>query len=110
LNSKIKRYVVGGGGARSELWRQIIADVTGKQVFRATNEEASALGAGILAAAAVGLYEDVSQAARGMARWEETFTEPDAQRHEFYTRMFMDVYSGLYPALRETMSNLTLMY
>jgi len=51
----IERFIAVGGGSRSALWRQIIADVTGKAIYRASATEAAALGAGILAASAVHL-------------------------------------------------------
>jgi sugar (pentulose or hexulose) kinase len=44
-----------GGGSRSALWCQIVADVNGKVVKRASTADATNLGAGILAAAAVRL-------------------------------------------------------
>ena len=54
LDRPVERLLAVGGGARSRLWRQIIADVTGRPVYHADAPEASALGAGILAAAATG--------------------------------------------------------
>lgn len=62
-------YVTMGGGSRSKLWCQIMADVTGVPVLRSTTAEATCLGAGILAAAAVSWRRDVKAAADAMTTW-----------------------------------------
>ena len=94
------RFIVIGGGARSTLWCQIIADVTGTQVVRADTTEAAALGAGILAACAVGWYPNVREAVNVMSHLlPDTFT-PDPKRHEFYSKIFEQVYCHLFPALQ----------
>jgi sugar (pentulose or hexulose) kinase len=104
---RVTSYVVVGGGARSPLWCQIIADITGKPVVRASCLEATALGAGILAAAAAGLYSDVREAASAMTRTEATPFEPDLERHAFYSRLYDEVYRHLFPALRPYLDRLT---
>jgi sugar (pentulose or hexulose) kinase len=100
LGQPVQRYIAIGGGAQSDLWCQIIADITNKPVFRAAATEAAALGAGILAATAAGCYPDARQAAQGMARLLPRPTEPDPSRHEFYNRLFEEVYRPLFPALQ----------
>lgn len=107
VGQEVTSYKVVGGGARSPLWCQIIADVTGKPVFRATNPEATALGAGILAAAAVGLYRDAREAASAMTHTEATPFEPDHERHAFYSRLYEEVYRHLFPALQRYLYRLT---
>ncbi len=106
LNRKIDRYVAVGGGARSDLWCQIIADVTGKPVYRTHTHEATALGAGILAAYAAGWYSDVPQAAGEMVHHEERFFEPDGDRHDTYSHIYEEVYRHLFPSLQEHLSRL----
>ena len=74
--SKIDRLSITGGGARSRLWRQIVADVLDRTL--GYSQADSCLGAAMLAAAAVGEYADAGQAARGMLRTpEETRPQPD---------------------------------
>jgi xylulokinase len=97
---EIKRYIVVGGGARSNLWCQIIADVTGKQVYRANTTEAAALGAGILAASAVGWYSDACHAAQAMSRIVTEPFQPDPEQHELFSRIYSEIYLHLYPTLR----------
>jgi xylulokinase len=89
-----------GGGAQNDLWCQIVADITDKPVFRATTTEAAALGAGILAAAAVGCYANAREAAQEMTHILPQPIEPNALNHAFYSRLFEDVYRPLFPALQ----------
>ena len=64
--SAIGEILMLGGGSRSPLWCQIIADALGRTVKLVREQESTALGAGIHAAAAAGLYGDIRAAADGM--------------------------------------------
>jgi xylulokinase len=102
----IERYIAVGGGARSKLWCQIIADVTGKAIFLADTYEASALGAGILAAVGSGLFREPFSAAEAMTRIQPQPFLPDAERGAFYQKLYSEVYSTLYPTLRASLNKL----
>jgi xylulokinase len=93
-------FILMGGGSRSALWCQIIADVTGKRATRAGTTEASALGAGILAAAAAGWYPNAREAANAMTTTGRTF-EPSEATHLIYDRLFSEVYRGLFPVVQQ---------
>ena len=103
----IECFVATGGGARHSIWLQIIADITGKPVFRSVTLETAALGAGILAASAVGLYPNVRDAATAMTHVEQMPIEPDARRSDLYNRIYEEVYRHLFPALQPYLSRLT---
>lgn len=106
LGQAVTRYIAIGGGAQSDLWCQIIADVTGKPVFRAAAADAAALGAGILAAVAAGCHADTRQAAREMTHILPQPIEPNPARHGFYSRLYEEVYRGLFPALQPHLDRL----
>jgi xylulokinase len=91
--------VVIGGGARSDLWAQIKADILGCPVYRPRYTEAASLGAAILAATAVGLITDPEATARKWNPPVETFTpNPEAtQIYQDRRRLFDDVYTALVP-------------
>lgn len=92
-----------GGAARSDLWMQIIADVTGREVRTLTEDVEAAIGAALLAAYGVGLASE-SDVARGWVGFDSrAMPREDAVRA--YDRAF-DVYKGLYPALRSAMHTL----
>jgi xylulokinase len=83
-----------GGGASSPLWLQIKADVTGKPVCALRDAEAGALGCVMLAAAAIGRFRNLREAARAMIAVGETYP-PDPARHEQYkerTLQFQELY------------------
>lgn len=61
-----------GGGAQSPLWCQMIADATGLPVVQSRSLEASSLGAGMSAAAALGWFPDMTAAAEGMSQRGDT--------------------------------------
>lgn len=107
LHEKISRLVVVGGGASSSTWCQIIADVTGKPVFRSMTREVAALGAGILAAQAVGFYADVPSAATAMTHIESESFTPDPGRFTFYSNLYEQVYRHLFPAMQNYLDRLT---
>ncbi len=106
LGRSVKRFVAMGSGAESSLWRRIIADVTGIPVQLSGTADAAALGAGIIAAAGAGLYKDAHEAAEKMTRMLPDRFEPDRERHEFYSRIFDEVYEPLFPATRSCADNL----
>ena len=110
LGKPLERFIVMGGGAHSDLWCQIIADITGKPVYRTLNLEAAALGAGILAAAAVGFYPDILQAVQGMADIQSRPFLPDEKRQAFYQRLYEEVYVHLFPALQPYLQRLASQY
>ncbi|MBX3080076.1 MAG: FGGY-family carbohydrate kinase [Anaerolineae bacterium] len=105
-NVPLTEYILMGGGSRSALWCQIVADVSGKRATRASTAEATNLGAGVLAATAVGWYPDVRTAANAMTSNERSF-EPNEKMHKIYDRLFKEVYVEIFPALQKTINRLT---
>jgi xylulokinase len=94
----IDHFVAIGGGASSDLWAQILADVTARPVRRSTATEASSLGAAMAAAGGAGWYPSLAQAAAAMAsRTVRTF-EPDAPRVARYADL-RAIHSDLWPTL-----------
>lgn len=91
--------IVIGGGARSDLWAQIKADILGIPVHRPRYTEAASLGAAILAAASVGLIDDPEAAARAWNPPDRTFT-PNPEATPVYRnrrQLFDDLYAALVP-------------
>jgi ribulose kinase len=91
-----------GGGARSELWLQIHADMTGIPLYLpALTHEASVLGTAICAAVGAGLFPDLKTAANTMVRIVRQI-DPDPQHHSAYGDLYRH-YLATYPALRDLM-------
>jgi xylulokinase len=102
----IKAFVAIGGGASSDLWCQIIADVCGKTVLRCQTVEASSLGAAMCAATGAGWYASAAGAAEGMAGRITMGNEPVSQNVTRYAEL-MSIYREIYPRLRESFSQLS---
>ena len=103
LGVRVEEIRIAGGGARSRLWLQILADVLGRPVRPALNPDASACGAAALAmAAATG--RDLAALA---ADWAQTgrLVEPVAAHAAVYERLY-GVFSRLYPVVAPTMHEL----
>ena len=98
-----ERLVVVGGASHSDLWMQIIANVTGRPVFTIAEDVEAPLGAALLAAYGAGLI-DAAQVQRG---WVQPVQRalPDAAAHARYSALF-EQYVALYPALKDVMHRL----
>ncbi|MEN6521170.1 MAG: xylulokinase [Armatimonadota bacterium] len=91
-----------GGGARSALWRQIEADITGKEHVTVNTEEGPAFGAALLAGVGTGVYPSVIEACKSAIRVEKS-TEPIQNNipiYERYYRVYQDLYKSLKPDFR----------
>ncbi|HEV7253007.1 MAG TPA: FGGY family carbohydrate kinase [Mesorhizobium sp.] len=93
---RINHYVAIGGGAKSRLWRHMLADASGKPVHVSDTVEASALGAGMLAAAGAGWFSSIEAAADAMAGATQAY-EPDPAHFDRYAAL-LDIYRDLYAA------------
>ncbi len=86
-----------GGGARSRLWLQLKADITGIPVVTPRITEAAAFGAALLAGTGAGLWGSAADGAERFLELTDTYG-PDPKRHEAYSRQY-DLYRELYPAV-----------
>jgi len=76
-----------GGGSRSNLWNQIYSDVLNVTCVRNVIEEATSLGAAILAASGAGLFPDIAKAAENLCNIDQKW-HADKERHEFYEKIY----------------------
>ena len=88
-----------GGGGKSPLWRQMLADVFGLPVATTVNTEGPALGVAILAGVGAGLYPSVEEACRAMIHVNAPQL-PIAENQPKYAAVY-EVYKQLYPANKE---------
>lgn len=87
---------ISGGGAKSPIWQQIIADVLGAPLVNINTTEGGAFGAAILASVGAGIFADVATACEKMIQTGESVAvgENQAVYQERY-----NIYQNLYPAL-----------
>jgi xylulokinase len=107
MERSIDKFVAVGGGTKSGVWCQIIANITGKPIYLSTTSDASSLGAAIQAAYGAGLFADMPSAAAAMTRINPTPFLPNQAQFEFYCQLYDDVYLHLFPALQPYLAKLT---
>ena len=105
LDQPIEVYLALGGGSRSALWCQIVADATRRRVIACREVETTSLGAAMHAAAAIGWFDSIADAAEAMSG-EGASYEPDDRGVELYGRLF-DVYREIYPSLSKLFPRLS---
>jgi xylulokinase len=98
LGARPERVIMAGGGARSQLWQQIVADVFSLPVQRLNVGEQSALGAILLAGGGVGLF-DPGPTAQTWATYGPP-VEPDGQHHALYQKL-LTLFRSAYQKHRE---------
>jgi xylulokinase len=94
----IEQVRVSGGGAKSQLWQQILADVLGVELVTVNTTEGAAYGAALLASVGSGCFESVPAACEATIRLTGS-TQPAGD-----TRIYQDYYPryrALYPALAD---------
>lgn len=95
---KIGRTMLCGGGAKSPLWRKIVADVLNMPVDVPQTEQGPAFGAAMLAMVGCGEYETVKDAAKTIVRVKETVlpNEKISESYSFKYNHFTKFYPALY--------------
>jgi xylulokinase len=99
LRVPVNRIRLGGGGARSELWRQIQADVYGHAVEVVQAEEGAAYGAAILAGVGAGNWRSVEEACDAVVQTSAEI-QPNPKNSATLDEAYR-AYRSIYPALRE---------
>ncbi|MBN2471718.1 MAG: xylulokinase [Anaerolineae bacterium] len=95
---EISQVRIAGGGAKSPLWRQIMADVLGAELVTVNTTEGAAFGAALLAGVGAGLYPDGATACEATIQVTgSTVPGPNAARYPAY----YERYRALYPALAD---------
>lgn len=105
LGIKIERTKICGGGAKSPLWKKIIANVMNLKVDVIESEEGPGYGGAILAAVGCGEYESVEEAAGKLVKVVET-VEPDAKLVEKYEERYQK-FRKIYPTVKGLFQELT---
>ena len=104
LGINIDKVTLCGGGARSPLWRKIIADVLNVSVVIPKVEEGPSMGAAMLAMVATGEYTSVEAAADAICKVSEVI-EPDKEIAARYDECY-NKFKMIYPALKPVFAKL----
>jgi xylulokinase len=102
LGIDIQQVRGSGGGVRSPLWRQILADVFGTELVTVNSTEGAAYGAALLAGVGAGVWPDVEAACdRAIRLTARVAPGPDAASYDGY----YPIYRSLYPALKDAFAD-----
>ena len=99
LGIPIERTKICGGGAKSPLWKKIIANVLNIKVDVLETEEGPSLGGAMLAAVACGEYKDVESAAAAIVKVVDT-VEPEPELAAKYEARYQQ-FKNIYPACKD---------
>jgi gluconokinase len=91
----IREVHVSGGFVRSKQWVQLLCNVFGKRICLMNIDDASAIGAGLIAMEALGVPHEIEKSSRN----EVTVFEPDQDEHALYRQKYFPMYENLYRAL-----------
>ena len=105
LGVQVSRTKICGGGAKSPLWKKIIANVMNLKVDIIESEEGPGYGGAILAAVGCGEYGSVEEAAEKLVKVIDT-VEPDEELSDKYEERYQK-FRKIYPALKETFQKLS---
>lgn len=94
----VKRTRICGGGAKSAIWRKVVAGVLGIPVETVATEKGPSFGAAMLAMVGCGEYKTVGDACAACVRGDVT-TEPDAELVKAYDAKYA-IFKQLYPAMK----------
>lgn len=99
LKIPVEQIRASGGGSRSFSWRQIQADIFGKELVTLRTSEGSALGAALLAGVGARIYASVQESARQAIQVKECMA-PRPENVRIYNRYY-EVYRKLYPTVQD---------
>ncbi len=94
----IEEIIISAGGAKSEIWRQLQADIYNRRLSTLTVKDTSPLGAAVLAAVGAGKFDDIPEACDFFINKDREIT-PDPAKAEVYQRLYSH-YQKIYPALQ----------
>ena len=99
LGIKIEKTMICGGGAKSPLWKRLVANILNVEVDVPMSEEGPGFGAAILAAVGCGEYESVEKAAKSIIKIKEKI-KPEADLVVKYEEKYQK-FKKIYPALKD---------
>ncbi len=95
LGVKYERVIASGGGARSDLFLQMQADILGREIYTNSESEQGCVGAAITAAIASGAYESYEEACKKIVRWSEKVIKPNKEMQKKYEKSYQ-IFKQLY--------------
>lgn len=105
FSGEVETIIAAGGGAESDVWRQIQADVFGLPLQKTLVKEQTSVGAALLAAVGTGVYSSFEESCSVVSRYGDV-TEPNPQYHQHYNALY-EQFVSLYPRLKDDFRRLS---
>ena len=102
--NKINKFSSIGGGAKSEVWAQIKADITGRDITVLDIHDMAPIGAALLAGVGVGAFKDVYEASSKVEKSVYKEFKPSHAHDDIYAKRY-GTYLSMYPALKDIFRN-----
>ncbi len=95
----IQRFYLTGGGAKSDFWAQILADILKAPIFRLEVDEGPSFGSALLAMVGTGRFSSVQEAVKATLKLKDEI-QPNPKNSEHYDTLYAK-WRSLYPSLKE---------
>lgn len=102
--NRISKFISIGGGAKSDTWAQIKADITGKEIEVLDMNDMAPVGAALLAGVGAGVFRDVQEASSKVEKKIHRRFQPNHESDAIYAQRYQ-TYISLYPALKDIFRN-----
>ena len=104
-----KRVVAAGGGARSDVWLQMQADIFEKDVYRSASKEQACLGAAITAAVGAGTFSDYETACEVCVEPSTSVFHPKEENVRIYRQLY-PIFRSLYASNKQNFESISQVY
>ena len=105
IGLNISEIRISGGGGKSKLWKQILADVFNTELVTLNSTEGAPYGAALLASVGTGQFSSVTEACEKCISREEV-TSPVKENVQIYNEYY-EIYKYLYPSLKQSFYNIS---
>ncbi len=103
LGLRPDRVIASGGGAKSKVWKQIMADIFECEVYTSSSIEQASMGAAIMAGLGTGIFSSPGEVCSKIIRLEDEVVKPDSRNTEKYMNS-IKIYRELYRQTRQLMN------
>jgi xylulokinase len=97
----VERIISTGGGAKSDLWSQLKANITGFEIAIPLNEEAASLGSAMIGAVSDGVFESYEKAIEKCVSIKKKFKPKEIEVYEKKHALFLKLYESLISVFRQ---------
>ncbi|MBP1994233.1 xylulokinase [Paenibacillus eucommiae] len=106
LGIHMDMFIASGGGARSQVWMQIQADIMNREIYKSDQSEQACLGAAIMAGVGVKRYTSVFEACSVLIKFNDQPVTPIAENVRIYEEVY-GIYRDAYQQNKELFQRLS---